>query len=150
MNTKSLLGALALAFVLFSLPAAAQSVPACSCDYCYSEEGMVAQDCMDGGTHTHCHVWIDGNCAQDDPWEYFSVFTLEPAPASSVGTTSSGIWRFVSRESCFDLFGSACTETFPQPQCPPDPEGKTCSPLRSNCYDTISPSAVDVYRCMSF
>jgi len=73
----------------------------------------------------------------------------EALPQFTIVATSTGTWQFLTRESCIDLFGRNCTSSFPSPQCPPNAQGKSCSPVGSFCYDTISSGTVDLYRCRS-
>jgi len=85
----------------------------------------------------------------DDQPTTAPVDTAPPAALDqvTVGATSSGVWTYLTTESCYDLFLRSCTSSFPSPQCPPDAEGKPCSPINSYCWDTVSSSRVDYYRC---
>ncbi len=56
-------------------------------------------------------------------------------------------WKFVTRESCADLFLRSCSGSFPQPQCPANPAGQACAPRGAACYATINSATVDIYRC---
>ena len=61
---------------------------------------------------------------------------------------AAGTYRFVSRESCADVFGQACTGSVPANQCPGAQPGLACSTAPSSCWKVISSSTVDSYRCL--
>jgi hypothetical protein len=61
---------------------------------------------------------------------------------------AAGTYRFVSRESCADVFGQACTGSVPANQCPGAQPGLACSTAPSSCWKVINSSTVDSYRCL--
>lgn len=74
-----------------------------------------------------------------------------PAPEAAPTTpreSSTGTWVFMMRENCYDLWMRSCDQTFPNPQCPPNPAGQSCSPTGSSCWNVISSNTVEYYRCM--
>lgn len=66
----------------------------------------------------------------------------------SVGAAGSGTWQFFHRESCWDLWMTSCSVTWPPDQCPPNPAGKPCT-TPDACWHVISAGTVDRYRCVA-
>lgn len=64
-----------------------------------------------------------------------------------IATSTTGVWTFFSRENCWDLWLTSCSTAWPPDQCPPNPAGKPCSPLRDTCWHVINSNVVDMYRC---
>lgn len=69
-------------------------------------------------------------------------------PEAPLAASSSTTWQWAfGPESCYDWFVAPCTVTWPQPQCPANPQGQPCSPLGAECYRVISSKSFHYYIC---
>lgn len=84
--------------------------------------------------------------AQDDVSRELAT---EEQEAGDGQTLAAGVYRFVSRESCRDVFTRPCSSSVPTNQCPSAAPGAACSPVPHSCWKVISSSTVDTYRCVA-
>lgn len=71
------------------------------------------------------------------------------AQEQGLSVSSNGTWHYVWTENCLDIWGRACTATFPSPQCPSsNPEGMPCT-IGPNfeCYVTLTGASFEYYNC---
>ncbi|HEX5749115.1 MAG TPA: hypothetical protein VFZ09_22930 [Archangium sp.] len=75
---------------------------------------------------------------------YGALKTLSQTVTEACPTT----WKFMYTEYCYDRWTVSCYQVNPQPACPTDPEGKSCSTSGAMCWRILDHSEAERYRCL--
>lgn len=107
---------------------------------------------------TLCAMLAIGGCGIDDQEQAdtpaVEASSGQPAARSSSNAKEEGpgatalTWHLIATENCLDVYGRACTSTFPSPQCAAGTAaGQPCSPSGALCFKTVTSASFREFRC---